>query len=167
MGPPVPPNRISGPCSIVGSSFLRFLRSKKAPQISKKSFDWIFEWFWRGTKNGAAFRAPKNDILLPFTTLGLGPAPQKGTPFWSHFGDRFHQKNRKRGFQTKKQQKHISNKHSKWVPNIVFFSFLLFDFGALLQGTASDTNSRISSLSQYWLRFEPQKVVLGPLDSPL
>ena len=36
--------------------------------------------------------------MLLFTTLELGPTPQKGTPFWFYFGDLFSQKNEKRGF---------------------------------------------------------------------
>ena len=50
-------------------------------------------------KNGAPSRVPKNEILLLFTTLQLGPTSQKGTPFWVYFGSMFSQKNEKRGFQ--------------------------------------------------------------------
>ena len=57
----------------------------------------MFLGIWRGAKNGAPSRAPKSEILLLFTTLELGPASQKGTPFWYHFGDLFCSKNKKGG----------------------------------------------------------------------
>ena len=54
-----------------------------------------------------------------FTTLELGPTSQKGTPFWSHFGDLFSQKNEKRGFQKRPQNQ--SPKTLKMGPKLVFF----------------------------------------------
>ena len=74
----------------------------------------IFRGPERGPKNGTPSRAPKSEILLLFTTLELGPTSQKGTPFWSHFGDLFSQKNEKRGFQ--KSPKNHSQKTLKMGP---------------------------------------------------
>ena len=75
----------------------------------------IFRGLGGGPKNGAPSRAPKSEILLLFTTLELGPTSQKGTPFWSRFGDLFCQKNEKRG--SRKVLKITPKKHSKWVPS--------------------------------------------------
>ena len=59
----------------------------------------FFKGLGGGPKNGAPSRFPKSEILLLFTTLELGPTSQKGTLFWSHFGDLLGQQNEKRGFQ--------------------------------------------------------------------
>ena len=74
----------------------------------------IFRVLGGGPKNGPPSRAPKSEILLLFTTLELGPTSQKGTPFWSYFGDLFSQKNEKRGFQ--KRPKNQSPKTLKMGP---------------------------------------------------
>ena len=74
----------------------------------------IFRGLGGGPKNGTPSRVPKSEILLLFTTLELGPTSQKGTPFWSHFGDLFSQKNEKRGFQ--KRPKNQSQKTFKMGP---------------------------------------------------
>ena len=52
--------------------------------------------------------------MLLFITLELGPASQKGTPFWVYFGDLFSQKNEKRGFL--KRPKNQSQKTFKMGP---------------------------------------------------
>ena len=92
--------------------------SKSGPRL-------IFRGLGRGHKNGPPSRVPKSEILLLFTTLELGPASQKGTPFWSHFGDLFCQKNEKRGFQ--KSPKNQSQKTLKMGPKLggvlIFLSF--------------------------------------------
>ena len=80
----------------------------------KKDPGLIFKGLGGGPKNGAPSRAPKSEILPLFTTLELGPTSQKGTPFWSFFGDQFCQKNGKRG--SRKVLKINPKKHSKWVP---------------------------------------------------
>ena len=74
----------------------------------------IFRGLGGGPKNGPPSRGPKSEILQLFTTLELGPTSQKGTPFWSHFGDLFCQKNEKRGFQ--KRTKNQSQKIFKMGP---------------------------------------------------
>ena len=87
----------------------------------------IFRGLGGGPKNGAPSRAPKSGILLLFTTLELGPTSQKGTPFWSHFGDLFCQKNGKRGFQ--KRPKNQSQKTFKMGPKLgggAYFTLLVF-----------------------------------------
>ena len=86
--------------------------SQKFPKIDPGL---IFKGLGGGPKNGAPSRAPKSEILLLFITLELGPMPQKGTPFWSHFGDLFCEKNEKRG--SRKVLKISTKKHSKWGPN--------------------------------------------------
>ena len=70
----------------------------------------IFKGLGGGPKNGTPSRAPKSEILQLFTTLELGPTSQKGTPFWSHFGDLFCQK---------KTEKGVPEKSSKSVPKNV------------------------------------------------
>ena len=75
----------------------------------------IFGGLGRGPKKGTPSRGPKSEILLLFTALELGPRSQKGTPFWSHFGDLFSQKNEKRGFQ--KSPKNHSQKTLKMGPH--------------------------------------------------
>ena len=75
----------------------------------------IFRGLGGGPKNGPPSRAPKSEILLLFTTLELGPTSQKGTPFWSHFGDLFCEKTKKGG--SRKGLKISPQKQSKWVPN--------------------------------------------------
>ena len=74
----------------------------------------FFRGLGGGPKNGPPSRAPKSEILLLFTTLELGPTPQKGTPFWFYFGDLFSQKNEKRGFL--KRPKNQSQKTFKMGP---------------------------------------------------
>ena len=76
----------------------------------------ILKGLGRGPKNGPPSRVPKSEILVLFITLELGPRSQKGTPFWSHFGDLFCQKkkNEKRGFQ--KSPKNQSQKTLKMGP---------------------------------------------------
>ena len=76
----------------------------------------IFRGLGGGPKNGPPSRGPKSEILLLFTTLELGPTLQKGTPFWSHFGDLFCQKNEKRGFL--KRPKNQSPKTLKMGPKL-------------------------------------------------
>ena len=88
-----------------------FLGSQKS---AKNDPYLIFRGPGGGPKNGTPSRAPKSEILLLFTTLELGPTSQKGTPFWSHFGDLFSQKNEKRGFQ--KSPKNHSQKTLKMGP---------------------------------------------------
>ena len=79
--------------------------SQKFPKIDPGL---IFKGLGGGPKNGPPSRGPKSEILQLFTTLELGPASQRGTPFWSHFGDLLCQKNEKRGF-----QKSLKNKFQK------------------------------------------------------
>ena len=93
---------------------------QRGPQKSQKSDQGrIFRGLGGGPKNGPPSRAPKSEILLLFTTLELGPTPQKGTPFWYYFGDLFSQKNEKRGFQ--KRPKNQSPKTLKMGSKQVFF----------------------------------------------
>merc|ERR1712078_582005 len=88
--------------------FVHFWGPKKSSKIDPGL---IFRGLGGGPKNGAPSRAPKSEILLLVITLQLGPTPQKGTPFWSHFGDLFCQKNEKRGF--RKRPKNQSQKTFK------------------------------------------------------
>ena len=74
--------------------FVHFWGPQKSSKIDPGL---IFRGLGGGPKNGAPSRAPKSEILQLFTTLELGPTPQKGTPFWIHFGDLFCQKKRKKG----------------------------------------------------------------------
>ena len=74
----------------------------------------IFRGLGRGPKKGTPSRGPKSEILPLFTTLELGPASQKGTPFWVYFGELFSQKNEKRGFL--KRPKNQSQKTFKMGP---------------------------------------------------
>ena len=76
----------------------------------------IFRGLGGCPKNGAPSKAPRCEILPLFTTLELGPTPQKGTPFWLYFGDLFSQKNEKRGFQ--KRPKNQSQKTLKMGPKL-------------------------------------------------
>ena len=92
----------------------------KGPQMDPKSRPKSTERAFRrglekGPQKGTLSRTRKSEILLLFTTLELGPRSQKGTPFWSHFGDLFSQKNEKRGFQ--KSPKNHSQKTLKMGPH--------------------------------------------------
>ena len=130
------PNLRGKPPSPFGPKLDSKVGLKKSPK-NRPQIDPPFEHFWGpkkcskidpclifrglggGPKNGAPSRAPKSEILLLFITLELGPTSQKGTPFWSHFGDLFSQKNEKRGFQ--KSPKNHSQKTFKmgshWEPH--------------------------------------------------
>ena len=99
------------------------------PKNTKKSIRAEFLGFWREPKNGTPSRAPKSEILPLFTTLELGPTPQKGTPFWSHFGDLFSQKHEKKGFQKSPQnhsQKTLKMGPKQGVGGGLFYTFGLF-----------------------------------------
>ena len=105
-----------------------------------------------------------------FITLELGPTSQKGTPFWCHFGDLFCQENEKRGFQ--KSPKNHSQKTLKMGPKqwgeggnlrkICLFSTLNPARTQFAAGKLLDLD-----FSSFWLRFDPQKHVFGPLNSLL
>ena len=92
--------------------------SKGSPNRPQKLLKIDKSVFWRGLKKRpqkwTLSRIRKSEILPLFTTLELGPTSQKGTPFWSHFGDLFSQKNEKRGFQ--KRPKNQSPKTLKMGP---------------------------------------------------
>ena len=115
-----------------------------------------------GPENGAPSRAPKSEMLPLFTTLELGPASQKGTPFCSHFGDLLGQKHEKRGFQ--KDPKNQLQKTLKMGPKQ---GGRVYVFRSSFTSTLLLERSWTSIFFVFWLRFEPQKHVLGPLDSPL
>ena len=101
----------------MGVSYILLLCAFWGPQKSSKiDPGLIFKGLGGGPKNGAPSKAPKTEIVLLFITLQLGPTSQKGTPFWSHFGDLFCQKNEKRGFQ--KRPKNQSPKTVKMGPKL-------------------------------------------------
>ena len=102
--------------------------------------------------------------MLLFTTLELGPAPPKGTQFWSHFGDMVCQSNEKRRFQKCPQNQFrktlkTSPKTGGGVIVTFGFFFLALDppWSHFAAGTLLDLNA-----SLFWLRFDPKIMFCRP-----